>query len=100
MHQICILYFYYKKYYKLTTKQERYIIKYDKQNNKNLSDMKFQEEILKLTGNTMSHVITVVWLGESGGGELVNENLVGGVRLLIDTGDKILGLWLGVPCEP
>jgi len=45
----------------------------------------------------MSQVTTVVWLGESGGGELVNENRVGGVRLLIDTGDRILGLWLGVP---
>lgn len=63
--------------------------------------MKFLKEIIrKLTGNTMSYVTTVVWLGESGGGELVNENRVGGVRLLIDTGDKILGLWLGVPCEP
>jgi len=37
-------------------------------------------------------VTTVVWLGESGGGEFVNENLVGGVRLLIETGDKTLGL--------
>lgn len=48
----------------------------------------------------MSHVTTVVWLGESGGGELVNENRVGGVRLLIEIGDRTLGLWLGVPCEP
>lgn len=60
--------------------------------------MKFSEEMFsKLTGNTMSQVTTVVWLGESGGGELVNENRVGGVRLLIETGDRILGLWLGVP---
>lgn len=48
----------------------------------------------------MSQVTKVVWLGESGGGELVNENRVGGVRLLIDTGDRTLGLWLGVPWEP
>lgn len=43
--------------------------------NKNLSGVKFLKEIIrKLTGNTMSYVTTVVWLGESGGGELVNEN--------------------------